>query len=177
MLEDQSQEVLKSSSLGIRVGKVQVSSAIQVRWQSLDASEQQQALEQLSQFAEDRYLHQTLVVDSDGNRRLIEDLPLVLHRYLDRESHAGLAPISDQEWRIHFHVPIYVSDWGRIESTQSQIKAWIELIKIRPDLFHEDLAYEVETYAWGVLPAALKTSTLDEGIAKEISWLQKVLYP
>ena len=158
------------------MGKVQVSSAIQVRWQRLDASEQQQALEQLSQFAEDRYLHQTLVVDSDGNRRLIEDLPLVLHRYLDRESHAGLAPISDQEWRIHFHVPIYVSDWGHIESTQSQIKAWIEWIKIRPDLFHEDLAYEVETYAWGVLPTALKTSTLDEGIAKEISWLQKELY-
>ncbi|MFM7930695.1 MAG: hypothetical protein ACKO9Q_23555, partial [Pirellula sp.] len=73
--------------------------------------------------------------------------------------------------------PIYVSDWGHIESTQSQIKDWFELIKTRPDLFHEELAYEVETYAWGVLPADLKTATLDEGIAKEILWLRGVLHP
>ncbi|MFM8402092.1 MAG: hypothetical protein ACKOAH_30070, partial [Pirellula sp.] len=36
MLEDQHQEVLKSSELGIRVGKVQVSSAIRVPWQRLN---------------------------------------------------------------------------------------------------------------------------------------------
>jgi hypothetical protein len=35
-----------------------------------------------------------------------------------------------------------------------------------------DLAYEVETYAWGVLPKELRTNTLDEGIAQEISWLE-----
>jgi len=175
MFEDQHQEVLKSSELGIHVGKVQVSSAIRVPWQRLNPSEQHQALLQLAQFAEDRYLHQTLVVDSQGNRRLVEDLPLVLDRFLDRESNAGLDAVSDQEWRIHFHVPIYVSDWGYIESTQSQITDWFELTKTRPDLFHEDLAYEVETYAWGVLPADLKTSTLDEGIAKEILWLKSVL--
>jgi len=173
MLEDQHQEVLKSSSLGIRVGKVQVSSAIGVPWKKLDASEQQQALFQLAQFAEDRYLHQTMVIDSQGNRRLIEDLPLVLHRYLDRESNAGVALVSDQEWRIHFHVPIYIPAWGHIVSTQSQISDWFELIKSRPELFYPDLAYEVETYAWGVLPAELKTSTLDEGIAQEIAWLKE----
>lgn len=171
MIEDQSQEVLQSSLLGIRVGKVQVSSAIRVPWHSLDASEQHKALEQLSQFAEDRYLHQTMVVDSQGNRRLIEDLPLVLERHLDRKSNAGTVLVSDREWRIHFHVPIYLPAWGYIESTQSQIKAWFDLVKSRPELFDPDLAYEVETYAWGVLPDGLKTSTLDEGIAQEIAWL------
>jgi hypothetical protein len=112
-----------------------------------------------------------MVVDSQGNRRLIEDLPLVLERHLDRKSNAGTVLVSDREWRIHFHVPIYLPDWGYIESTQSQIKAWFDLVKSRPELFDPDLAYEVETYAWGVLPDGLKTSTLDEGIAQEIAWL------
>ena len=58
-------------------------------------------------------------------------------------------------------------------STQSLILVWFELIKSRPELFYPDLAYEVETYAWGVLPAELKTSTLDEGIAQEIAWLKE----
>jgi hypothetical protein len=154
------------------VGKVQVSSAILVPWNRLEQSEHQQALLQLAQFAEDRYLHQTLVVDQNGQSQLIEDLPQVLSRYLDPARLQQLASVTDRQWRIHFHVPIYVRSWGRIESTQSQIQAWLELVRSRPDMLLPDLAYEVETYAWGVLPKELRTNTLDEGIAQEISWLE-----
>lgn len=172
MGEDQLEQLVESKSIGISVGKVQVSSAIRVPWSRLDNDQQQQALNQLAQFAEDRYLHQTMTVDREGACRLVEDLPQILDRYFDRGTLKSTAAVDDREWRIHFHVPIYVPSWGLIESTQSQIDAWIELSKERPDLLDTELAYEVETYAWGVLPVELRRSRLDEGIAEEIAWLK-----
>lgn len=175
MGENQHEQVLESLSLGIQVGKVQVSSAIRVPWSRLDSVQQHRALLQLAQFAEDRYLHQTMVVDSTGQHRLIEDLPELMAQHLEHEALKSTLPLSDREWRIHFHVPIYVQSWGQIESTQSQINAWLDLVKVRPELFLPDVAYEVETYAWGVLPSQLQRLSLDEGIAQEIAWLQSQL--
>lgn len=175
MGENQQEQVLESLSLGIQVGKVQVSSAIRVPWSRLDSVQQHRALLQLAQFAEDRYLHQTMVVDSTGQHRLVEDLPELMAQHLEHEALRSTLPLSDREWRIHFHVPIYVQSWGQIESTQSQINAWLDLVKVRPELFLPDVAYEVETYAWGVLPSQLQRLSLDEGIAQEIAWLQSQL--
>lgn len=175
MGENQHEQVLESLSLGIQVGKVQVSSAIRVPWSGLDSVQQHRALLQLAQFAEDRYLHQTMVVDSTGQHRLVEDLPELMAQHLEHEALRSTLPLSDREWRIHFHVPIYVQSWGQIESTQSQINAWLDLVKVRPELFLPDVAYEVETYAWGVLPSQLQRLSLDEGIAQEIAWLQSQL--
>jgi sugar phosphate isomerase/epimerase len=175
MGENQHEQVLESLSLGIQVGKVQVSSAIRVPWSRLDSVQQHRALLQLAQFAEDRYLHQTMVVDSTGQHRLVEDLPELMAQHLEHGALKSTLPLSDREWRIHFHVPIYVQSWGQIESTQSQIEAWLDLVKVRPELFLPDVAYEVETYAWGVLPSQLQRLSLDEGIAQEIAWLQSQL--
>lgn len=175
MGENQHEQVLESLSLGIQVGKVQVSSAIRVPWSGLDSVQQHRALLQLAQFAEDRYLHQTMVVDSTGQHRLVEDLPELMAQHLEHGALKSTLPLSDREWRIHFHVPIYVQSWGQIESTQSQINAWLDLVKVRPELFLPDVAYEVETYAWGVLPSQLQRLSLDEGIAQEIAWLQSQL--
>jgi len=175
MGENQQEQVLESLSLGIQVGKVQVSSAIRVPWSGLDSVQQHRALLQLAQFAEDRYLHQTMVVDSTGQHRLVEDLPELMAQHLEHGALKSTLPLSDREWRIHFHVPIYVQSWGQIESTQSQINAWLDLVKVRPELFLPDVAYEVETYAWGVLPSQLQRLYLDEGITQEIAWLQSQL--
>jgi hypothetical protein len=171
MGEDQYQEVIESSSHGIRIGKVQVSSAIRVPWSGLDAAQQQQALLQLAQFAEDRYLHQTMIVDRAGQSRLVEDLPHILATYFQGGALGHGVQVNDREWRIHFHVPIYVPSWGHIESTQAQISTWLDLVKRHSELFLPDMAYEVETYAWGVLPTELRQGSLDEGIAHEIAWL------
>lgn len=172
MGEDQRREFIRLKDCGIRIGKVQVSSAIRVPWDRFNSDEQRDALQQLSEFAEDRYLHQTMVVDQSGESRLYEDLPLVLSRYFQSGQLKPQMQITDQQWRIHFHVPIYVSNWGRLESTQSQISDWLELARSTPELVSEGLAYEVETYAWGVLPDDLKRGSLDEGIADEIAWLR-----
>jgi len=167
MAEDQAHELRANQEHGIRVGKVQISSAISVEWDSLDAEGRSQAIHQLSQFAEDRYLHQTMVIDPDGTKQLHEDLPAVLK---DPTLQRG-------QWRIHFHVPIYLKGWGHLQTTQQEILKWIELTKSTSDPFKDTLQWlyphcEVETYAWGVLPEALKAPSLHQGIASELKWLR-----
>jgi hypothetical protein len=51
----------------------------------------------------------------------------------------------------------------------------LKLAQSRPELLASEVAYEVETYAWGVLPSELRRESLDEGIAQEIAWLQSQL--
>lgn len=173
MAEDQAHELRSNHEHGIRTGKVQVSSALSVDWEQLNPEERSQAVQQLSQFAEDRYLHQTMVISPDGAKHLHEDLPVVLK---DPALQRG-------QWRIHFHVPIYLKGWGHLQTTQQEILKWIELDHSTGPNAHEKGPSnegteshiphcEVETYAWGVLPEALKASSLHQGIASELSWLR-----
>ena len=164
MGEEQSHEFREYHRHGIRIGKIQVSSAIAVPWHRFSASERVEARQQLEQFAEDRYLHQTMVCFPDGRQQLFEDLPLILS---DPRLQIG-------NWRIHFHVPIFIEAWGQLHSTQDEILKLIALWKsgglgLDPAT---EIHVEVETYAWGVLPPALRAMSLQEGIAKELQWLR-----
>ncbi len=125
MWEDQGREIQSYFDLGIRIGKVQVSSAIEMRWDEIDAAERTEAIEQLSEFAEDRYLHQTTIRSGPaGSVRLFEDLP----RLLETGS-AGQAGLTDAErskfcqgtWRVHFHVPIFAEKIRHLRTTQPEI--------------------------------------------------------
>ena len=73
------------------------------------------------------------------------------------------------EWRIHFHVPIFLDRFGLIESTQEQIGQCLRAIGPGDTVNH----FEVETYAWDVLPNELRTDDLAAGIAREIQWLEE----
>jgi sugar phosphate isomerase/epimerase len=162
MWEDQADEIRAYADQGIGIGKVQVSSAISVPWDRFDAAQHEAAHQQLSLFAEDRYLHQTTYRTPDGELRLVEDLPLALR---DRSLQRG-------EWRIHFHVPIYVEAWGHLRSTRGQIERWLDLWNTDTPGLTAATHVEVETYAWGVLPPGLRTDTLHQGIANELQWLR-----
>ena len=166
MGEDQSSELLACHREGIRIGKVQVSSAIRVRWDGLDAPGRAAALDQLAQFAEDRYLHQTMIHFTDGRTQLREDLPQLLAEHSDPTTLSA-----QREWRIHFHVPIDVASWGQIESTRNEIDRFLEIAERSPQLWGRELHLEVETYAWGVLPESMRTARLHDGIARELQWL------
>ncbi len=88
-----------------------------------------------------------------------EDLPLAIASIADDQ------PVG--EWRIHFHMPIFLDRFGLIETTQDQIRECLRAIKPDDDINH----FEVETYGWDVLPKELRTDDLAEGIAREILWL------
>ncbi len=139
---------------GIAIGKVQISSGLRVRFDDLDDSDRGRALRQLGGFCEPRYLHQTVVRRRDGVV-FHEDLPDAL---------AASEPAG--EWRVHFHVPINLDRIDLLGTTQREISRSIELLRDR-GVRH----WEVETYAWDVLPPPLGVDILADGIARELDWL------
>jgi xylose isomerase-like TIM barrel protein len=128
---------------GIRVGKAQLSAALIVP---------AEAHHELRSFADPIYLHQ---VTERGSNRSWPDLPEAL-----AENGAG------EEWRVHFHVPIFVERYGALLSTQEHLRRCIERVRTSH--------LEIETYTWDVLPPDLKRSSV-ESIAREYEWVLDVL--
>ena len=162
---------------GIRVGKVQVSSAVHVPWDScINRPETQAAIvEQLTTLNEPKYLHQTTRCDSNGQlQELCEDLPVALNDWLASSS------LPTHAWRIHFHVPIFVEQFGSLQTTRGDIETVIRFLDVHSNTTIDGAPwftghYEVETYAWPVLPAELAASDLASGIAHELEYFHSLL--
>lgn len=166
MFEDQSAVLRKYTEAGILIGKVQISSAIELPFGELTEEARDEVLRQVSQFAEDRYLHQTTIRTATGTLRYLEDLPQALKA-------AAANPPRDETWRIHFHMPIYLDQVGLLRTTQSHIGDFLSEIRSHEEVRH----FEVETYAWSVLPQELQHAELADGIAQEIGWLRQQMSP
>lgn len=156
MFEDQETAVTAYKDAGIQIGKVQVSSAIKVKFdRDADVGSK---LEQLTRFSEPRYLHQTSIRNKDQTD-FYDDLGAALSAHETPEG----------EWRVHFHVPIFAQQLGDIDTTQDDILAFLSAVKRHDvDIPH----YEIETYAWNVLPEEHKNlaGDLASGIAEEVRW-------
>jgi hypothetical protein len=63
-------------------------------------------------------------------------------------------------------VPIFVERFGRLETTQSEIGSCLDACRRFSDVQH----FEVETYAWSVLPESYRPAKLADGIAAEMRW-------
>jgi hypothetical protein len=157
MFEDQAEVLARYRNAGISVGKVQVSSAVCLPLDRTEPAGRAAALAQLAGFNEDRYLHQTVVRRLGEAPVFYEDLPGALAA---ERGHEG------GEWRVHFHVPIYLGRFGHLEATQWAIRETLRDFAARGDCAH----FEVETYAWGVLPQELQVPDLATGIAREMDW-------
>lgn len=165
MFEDQNEALGRYRSAGIAVGKVQVSSALVLPLDRIPSSERPAAIKHLREFAEDRYLHQTTVRQSlDAEPDFFEDLPIAIESI-----GSSTTPIG--EWRVHFHVPIYAERFDLLETTRGQILECLQATENTPNLAH----FEVETYAWSVLPEHLRQPRLADGIAAELRWLRDQL--
>ena len=159
MFEDQACAIKTYQAAGIEIGKVQVSSAVGVDFDVLSAAERPTALDILrTKFVEPRYLHQTCVRDC-GETILYEDLPLAI---------AQAKPSG--QWRTHFHVPIYWEGSGPFQTFRDRIQPCIQAVLAHSNCRH----FEVETYAWSVLPPELQHAELAEGIAQEMEWFKNL---
>jgi hypothetical protein len=67
---------------------------------------------------------------------------------------------------VHFHVPIHMTEIGGLETTQPEI---VEALRAAR-LYSRCRTFEVETYAWSVLPGA--EEPMATGIARELRWLR-----
>lgn len=142
----------------IKVGKIQISAALKAHFSG--EKQHRTALEQaFAPFVESTYLHQ--VVEKDENERLTHypDLPAALLA-LDR----GGA----REWRTHFHVPVFLENYGLLASTQEGILSVLEYIKTE-EMSHQ---LEVETYTWEVLPDDIRLDLADS-IIRELRWVKE----
>ncbi len=148
---------------GIRIGKVQVSSALEIDFDALSESQRAIAWQRLQEFSEPRYLHQTMVYEAGQVPQYFEDLPLAL---------AQPAVAQRGCWTVHFHVPISESHAGELGTTQTAIGEFIRAVN---DQRWCPTHWEVETYAWNVLPPELQTPRLADGIAKELRALEQWL--
>ena len=129
---------------GIRVGKAQLSAALVVPATAHD---------ELRAFAD----------------------PIYLHQVTERGSAARPGPTcrrrspptaARDEWRVHFHVPIFVERYGAMRSSQEHLERCLRRVRTSH--------LEIETYTWDVLPADLKASSVDS-IAREYEWVLGVL--
>ena len=141
----------KFETAGIKIGKIQVSAALKILSK---ASGNAEIWETLALFDEPTYLHQVTEI-IDDKVKTYNDLPLVLENKNDFT-----------ELRAHFHVPIFMKQFGELYSTQDHIIKVIHYLKKRSVSEH----LEIETYTWDVLPSALKKD-LTESITREINWL------
>lgn len=155
------QEILNElGSKDIRIGKIQISAALKSDL-PVDVPSRKEISDEFEKFNEPTYLHQ--VVASTKYQELIRyrDLPQALDDIENPEVN---------EWRAHFHVPVFLEDLGVLKSTQSDI---VEVLRIQnAKSFTEHL--EVETYTWEVLPASLKVP-IHQCIVRELNWVKDVL--
>ena len=160
--------VRRLNNAGIKIGKIQLSSAIKIDI-PLEINQRKLILEKLSPFAESTYLHQVIARYEDksnetaaSNLRHYSDLSLALPHFLTTEA---------REWRTHFHVPIFVGNHTTgvqpqlFESTQEHIE---KLFQLLPDVATHHL--EIETYTWEVLPSEMKLDILTS-IEREYQWV------
>ncbi|MBE9043629.1 metabolite traffic protein EboE [Pleurocapsales cyanobacterium LEGE 10410] len=164
--EEPKEIVQKLACAGIKIGKIQLSSAIKIDIPT-KIEQRQLILEKLLPFAESTYLHQVIARHGDKSDlkhlKHYSDLSTALPHFLTTEA---------KEWRTHFHVPIFIRNYTTglqrqlFESTQEHIEKLLQLLSDNFVSHH----LEIETYTWEVLPPEMKLDILTS-IEREYRWV------
>jgi hypothetical protein len=150
-VEDAASSLRALQAAGIGVPKVQLSAALRI------AEVKPQTAAQLRPFDEPVYLHQVIEQKGDGLTRYL-DLPEALAT-IDR----GIG----SEWRVHFHVPIFLAELKDFSTTQAFLREILILHRQQPISQH----LEVETYTWDVLPESYRQVDVASAIGRELTWV------
>lgn len=153
--EDATGSIRDLNAAGIAIPKVQLSAAVRIPEVTTDVNET------LAGFAEPVYLHQVIERRPDGLIRHL-DLPDAL---------AALDQALGHEWRVHFHVPIFLDELQHFSTTQDFLKDILALHLKSPISNH----LEVETYTWDVLPERYRGVPVSDAIARELNWVRDQL--
>lgn len=158
---DPAEAITQFRKANIRIGKLQLSAAIQTPLPDISHhKERTELLAHLTPFAESTYLHQVIARCADGQ----------LVRYRDlRAALPYMNSTTAREWRIHFHVPIFLSAYQAISSTQDHLA---KILSLLPQTGCRHL--EIETYTWDVLPETLALDVLS-AIEREYRWVLETL--
>jgi hypothetical protein len=144
-------------SAGIPIYKLQAAAALWVPEVTSDS------VNELERFTDTIYLSQT-IERRDGKLRRFLNVADAIAAWKD--STGGV-----REWRTHFHVPVFLDDFGAFRTTQFAIADALRVHAAMPISDH----LEIETYTWDVLPADLKTGDIIEYVTREIEWVRREL--
>ncbi len=158
--EDHAAVLRELGMQSIRIGRVQISAALKADI-APNPADRETTLAAFAAFNESTYLHQVVARMEDGHFKRYPDLP---------QASADAGDPSVREWRSHFHVPLFVEDYGLLRSTQSDIDTVLTLLKEKR--FSNFL--EVETYTWEVLPKETRLP-LKDSIVRELEWVKSRL--
>ncbi len=157
--ENASESLQKLSQAQIPIAKVHISSALKARFNNSE----DKAPQFIEQFQEPIYLHQ--VIEKRGSQlNRFTDLPLAFEHLKKQSSE----PI---EWRVHFHVPVFLRKMDNVETTQDYIIDTLREVKKHQLCQH----FEVETYTWQVLPPQYQSSDLVYSLQREMKWAYQQL--
>lgn len=161
MFEDACASLEKLAEAGIVLGKLQLSSALEVRQPRTEKA----ALERLRSFDEGRYFHQVAFLRGDGSRAVFQDLP---DFFASAESGEELDGV--ERLRVHFHAPIFAEPAGALTTTRADLARLVRRARELESTPH----LEIETYTFGVIPdderAALGAEDLPSLLMRE--WRQ-----
>jgi hypothetical protein len=139
------------AAAGLRLSKLHLSSALCVKPDAAGRAA-------LAAFVEPTYLHQVVVGDGETVRQRFVDLPDAL---------AAAEPSRhDDEWRVHFHVPLHASPGAPFSDTRDHLLGALDWLKAHPDACQH---LEMETYTWEVLPPSLRLG-IEEQLTREYAW-------
>lgn len=158
--EDHAVVMEQLQSFGIKIGKIQISAALKANIPG-DVEERKPVIEAFKCFNEPTYLHQVVAMQKNRQLKRYADMPDAL---------ADAENPSITEWRAHFHVPLFVENYGVLQSTQKDIEQVIALHQQQPVTSH----LEIETYTWEVLPGELRVP-INESIVRELQWVMGLL--
>jgi sugar phosphate isomerase/epimerase len=145
------------AAAGIRIPKLQLSAALRVP--RVDAATDGH----LRPFDEPVYLHQA--VERRGEQLIRHlDLPQALASLDGSVKDAA-------EWRVHFHVPIFLAEFEHFSTTQDFLCEILELHRAEPISAH----LEAETYSFDVLPERYRQVDVASAIARELAWVRERL--
>jgi hypothetical protein len=154
--EEPADIVRRFQDAGIKIGKIQLSSAIKIDIPA-QPNQRQEILNRLDPFAESTYLHQVIARHSDGTLEHYTDLSTALDSFMTTEA---------TQWRTHFHVPIFIPEYQPFASTQDHIVKLLQMLPSNAISHH----LEIETYTWEVLPSEMKLDILTS-IEREYQWV------
>ena len=154
--ENISECLQKLVDAGIPIFKLQEAAAMRI------PNVTQKIVDTLKRYSKTIYLTQT-VEKKDGK----------LNRFLNLEDafQAWENNPGDREWRVHFHVPVFLDDLGEFGTTRFAIEEALKFHKNKP----LSRQLEIETYTWDVLPDHLKTGDIVDYVCRELEWVRSTL--
>jgi len=139
---------------GIRLSKLHLSNALRLRPTAT-------ARRRLAEFQDEIYLHQVIGRRADGSFSRYKDLDLALAAG-ERDAH-----FAEEEWRVHFHIPLHAEPGGEFQNTSDDLLQLLRLLGTNPALCQH---LEMETYTWEVMPAAFRNRRVEDQIVAEYGW-------